>query len=416
MYMKEIFNASMLPVEAQRFIQENNLDYYFKYQLSEFVEGDNVGKNIRTSSRVANRKLTPDELTQFKQNIYETCLGGIGEEYFYNIVDNVINNIYNPKYDIVILCVKPNEVNASNKSNKQKETLYDRISGFLITEIGECNLPKYKNIPALNLICSNSKKNRMTGKLLMYMYLQALKRRNIPYGILELAGNYSNLPGFCLYNGFGFREDLSIKSGDEEDESKQPRCFPEKDTLTMICNLSKVSEQDILNVVKLQKKIYYENEDRSVPADPLCVRNPNPKDRKKERENKTYLNARINNFFKLVDYQLETPIESIKSSNPEYNAPEFNTKEKIIKHMMNKSKTGETIFIASNTNSNNNINNKNNEPNNKTNNKSNNKSNNNCQGSMCAIMGGKSRKLHKTKTPKQLKSKQSKTKKNRNKN
>ena len=30
----------------------------------------------------------------------------------------------------------------------------------------------------------------------MYMYLQSLKRRNAPYGILELAGNYGNLPGF----------------------------------------------------------------------------------------------------------------------------------------------------------------------------------------------------------------------------
>jgi hypothetical protein len=259
----------------------------------------------------------------------------------------------------------------------------------------------------------------MTGKLLMYMYLQALKRRNIPYGILELAGNYSNLPGFCLYNGFGFREDLSIKSGDEEDESKQPRCFPEKDTLTMICNLAKVSEQDILNVVKLQKKVYYENEDRSVPSDPLCVRNPNPKDRKKERENKNYLNARINNFFKLVDYQLETPIESIKSSNPEYNVPEFNTKEKIIKHMMNKSKTGETIFIASNTNSNS-----------KSNNNSNNNSKNSCQGSQCVIMGGKTYKSElqkRRRTQKniikskknihsRLKSKQNKTKKNKKRN
>ena len=114
-------------------------------------------------------------MTEFKENIYDTCLGGIGEEYFYNIVDNVINNIYNPKYDIVILCVKASTNNTNNTDNKNtknsnKQTLFDRISGFLITEIGECNLTQYKKIPALNLICSNSKKNRMTGKILMYMY------------------------------------------------------------------------------------------------------------------------------------------------------------------------------------------------------------------------------------------------------
>ena len=186
----------------------------------------------------------------------------------------------------------------------------------------------------------------------MYMYLQALKHRNIPYGLLELAGNYGNLPGFCLYNGFGFREDLSIKSGDEENENIQPRCFPEKDTLTMICDLTKVSTQDLLNMIMHQKKIYYAEEDRNVPADPLCLRNPNPQDRKKEREIKTYVNSRINNFFKLVDYQLDSSLEQIKNTNPEYDTPVFNTKEKVIKHMMNKSKSGETIFIAANSNSN----------------------------------------------------------------
>ena len=159
--MTEIFNASILPHQAQQFIESNNLEYYFKYQLPVFLESKN--QKQRTSARVANRKLTPQELTEFKENIYDTCLGGIGEEYFYNIVDNVINNIYNPKYDIVILCVKASTNNTNNTDNKNtknsnKQTLFDRISGFLITEIGECNLPQYKKIPALNLICSNSKK------------------------------------------------------------------------------------------------------------------------------------------------------------------------------------------------------------------------------------------------------------------
>ena len=268
---------------------------------------------------------------------------------------------------------------------------------------------------------------RFVKKILMYMYLQALKHRNIPYGLLELAGNYGNLPGFCLYNGFGFREDVSIKSGDEENDNIQPRCFPEKDTLTMICDLTKVSTQDLLNVIMHQKKIYYENEDRSTPADPLCLRNPNPQDRKKEREIKSYVNSRINNFFKLVDYQLDTTLDQIKRSNPEYNTPAFNTKEKIIKHMMNKSKSGERIFIATNSNSNSNTN-KN--INNNTNRKTTRNTNDNCQGSQCAIMGGKTRKskhqkrkrTHKNITKStqinhnKLKSKQNKTKKNKKRN
>ena len=69
--------------------------------------------------------------------------------------------------------------------------------------------------------------------------------------------------------------------------------------------------------------------------DPVCLRNPNPNDRKKEREIKRYVNSRVNNFFKLVDYQLDNSLEQIKRSNPEYDTPDFNTKEKVIKHMMN---------------------------------------------------------------------------------
>ena len=56
---------------------------------------------------------------------------------------------------------------------------------------------------------------------------------------------------FELYNGFGC-EDISIKSGDEVDETKFPRCFPEKDTLTMISNLNEISEEDLFLVLKKQ--------------------------------------------------------------------------------------------------------------------------------------------------------------------
>ena len=144
--MSAVFGAENIPSHAQKFIQENNLEYHFKYQLSNFIKPNT---NKRQSARVANRKLTTDELTQFKESIFETCLGGIGDEYFYHVIDSVIMNIYNSKYDIVILCVK---------DESSDQNIYDRIAGFLVTEIGECQLEKYNKIPALNLICSNSKK------------------------------------------------------------------------------------------------------------------------------------------------------------------------------------------------------------------------------------------------------------------
>ena len=79
--------------------------------------------------------------------------------------------------------------------------------------------------------------------------------------------------------------------------------------------------------------------------------------------------SRIENFHKLVDYQLDTPIDEIKQRNPEYQGSEFNTKESIIKHMMNKSKSGEHILLVSESN--------------------------NCEGPSCGIMRKKGNKENK---------------------
>ena len=81
-----------------------------------------------------------------------------------------------------------------------------------------------------------------------------------------MAGNYGNLPGFVYTMASDFEEDLSIKSGDEENENIQPRCFPEKDTLTMICDLTKINEQDLLNVIITKRRYIIRMKIESAPA------------------------------------------------------------------------------------------------------------------------------------------------------
>ena len=152
-------------------------------------------------------------------------LPGIGDIYF----SEIMRDLEFPTYDIVVIA----------DVEKSKKRIDQSIVAFLITEKSECkdadNL--YTDIPALKLICVSSRnKNRYTSRLLIFLYLYALKQSNYKYGLLELAGSYCNLSGLCLYNKFGFREDLSIKT---------QSCFPEIGTLSMVADLDKITYVDL---------------------------------------------------------------------------------------------------------------------------------------------------------------------------
>jgi hypothetical protein len=61
----------------------------------------------------------------------------------------------------------------------------------------------------LELICSGSVvKNG--GSFLLMMYLLALKYNNLTIGSLQVASGYENMNALCLYDKFGFREDVSL--------------------------------------------------------------------------------------------------------------------------------------------------------------------------------------------------------------
>lgn len=250
-------------------------------------------------------------------------LPGIGDSY----IESIIKNIDNPEYDIVFVLNTENE----------KKRIDQSIAGFIITEKSECkdkdNL--YTDIPALKLICVSSKnKNRYVSRLLVYLYLYSLKEANYRYGLLELAGSYCNLPGLCLYNKFGFREDLSIKTD---------TCFPEIGTLTMVADLHEISYKE------LEKALTSKSSDNvDIPdSEPLCS-----KTKKVETENdrqnliqdiQEKVKIRMENYDNILKLQNgELSLDEFENRYFDHNEKPIEVKE-AIKYLSKSSKQGKHI-------------------------------------------------------------------------
>jgi hypothetical protein len=95
----------------------------------------------------------------------------------------------------------------------------NKIVAFIISELGECQLPRARypiqDVWSINLICGGS--DGGNGAYLISLFLFSVivgsqMGKWPPIGVLELAGGYENTAGLCLYTKFGFRVDTSIRS------------------------------------------------------------------------------------------------------------------------------------------------------------------------------------------------------------
>ena len=186
-----------------------------------------------------NQKHALDTSESEKTKKYSIENAGIGEDYFNNVFDYTTteNLELRDNYDIVIVI----------RGNKESDIIPDNICGFMIIEYGECYSNENHEIPVLNLICTQANQGEPIGRILLYLYIYTLKYGDISYarGLLELANNYNNVGGLCLYNKFGFREDLSLKQKrllENEDkeyyEEGEEVCFPDNDTLPMYVDMN----------------------------------------------------------------------------------------------------------------------------------------------------------------------------------
>lgn len=134
----------------------------------------------------------------------------------------------------------------------------NRVCSILIAQYGECT--EYPNVWSIRLICSNDSvecKNNAT--ILLGAYCWCLKKKDHKIGLLELAGAYNNLPGYCSYFKFGFAEPKSLMNF---------KCTQfSKNNLPMITELKTMTFDDIIETVKLNKKI---REKREIKKPIIC--------------------------------------------------------------------------------------------------------------------------------------------------
>jgi len=84
---------------------------------------------------------------------------------------------------------------------------------------------------------------------LMGLYVYTIKKtpKMSQWGILEVAGNYTNISAFCLYHKFGFQHESYLIDD----------CFPGNSigNLPMILDISELTIKDIIDIVTNKLKL-----------------------------------------------------------------------------------------------------------------------------------------------------------------
>jgi hypothetical protein len=158
----------------------------------------------------------------------------IGQTYGINAVRRAVANA---KFDLLV-AIEPTPIPARTTLTASQHKL-DRIVGFIIAEYGECK--RKPTVWSINLICNRPNKNGFSIKCntLLGCFVYCIKNSTYTQeGVLELAGGYSNMPGFICYTKMGFNKDLSLFGRD---------CFRDFNNLPMICNLSQFTNETIIN-------------------------------------------------------------------------------------------------------------------------------------------------------------------------
>ena len=222
--MSGFFDSSSLPREAEQFINDSGYQLIFRDDL-----------HLLSTYVTRGAKKRPSDYRQYRDLLIKmasTCKGLINEGYMQNVFIKTTTEKFevNVNYDIVIIL----------KGTEKKDIMPLNIVGMVITEKGECR--SHPNIHVLNLLCTKGPTGSPIGRILMFVYVYTCMIKRLPLGLLELAGCYENKKGLCLYNKFGFREDISMK---------EQGCFPGDDTLAMYVDIRdrEMSEENMLDAL-----------------------------------------------------------------------------------------------------------------------------------------------------------------------
>jgi hypothetical protein len=169
----------------------------------------------------------------------------------------------------------------------------DTVCGILIAQKGECT--EYPTYWTVRLICNLAEpmcKNYGTKLLGLYMLMLVKMKEKDPinyqkYGVLELAGSYTNLAGYCAYSKLGFIENYDFEC----------EAFNENNLL-MTSNVDELTTEDIYNTIRENAR-FKQNKmtDRSEKTikRPICL-----------YENTKFKNSIINKLEELRSISLKT--------------------------------------------------------------------------------------------------------------
>lgn len=303
------FDKKIVPQNVLEFVNENGLQIVLRDQLTA----------LKDSSAL---KTSPSKSSQYKHlenQMFHVCNKMIGEDYFQRLFHKVFN--LNESFDFVIII----------KGVSEEDIQVKNVVGYMITEIGECPMQEYKDIPVLNLICTSSQ-GAPIGRILLFLYVFTLKKRLFSTGLLELANNYSNTAGLCLYNKFGFREYIPLKKS----------CFNDDfDTLPMIVHLDNPQMTEDAMITALVKSTNIP----VLPEQDLCVKGaingPNGIGQKKEikRRTKNFMNImKINELFNAAKSADQVLISENRKQN------ELTENDDILEELAKKM-TGNIIYV-----------------------------------------------------------------------
>lgn len=320
-----IFHKKIIPQNALEFIKTNGLQIILRDQLTTLRDTSNKASKHSSTLKTSPSKSSQD-YTHLEYQMFHVCHKMIGDDYFRRLFHKVFDNL-NESFDFVIII----------KGVSEEDIQVKNVVGYMITEIGECPMQEYKDIPVLNLICTSSSfssQGAPIGRILLFLYVFTLKQRHFSNGLLELANNYSNTAGLCLYNKFGFREYIPLKRS----------CFNDDfDTLPMIVHLDNPQMTEDAMIAALVKSTNIP----VLPEQDLCVKGaingPNGIGQKKEIKRRTdnFMNMmKINELFNAAKSADQLLISENRKQN------ELTENDDVLEELAKKTLAGKNIIYV----------------------------------------------------------------------
>jgi len=219
---------------------------------------------IRRQLSSSRKDLLSDEILKLlvstvckRPNSVGRMVEAIGRDYGISAIERLKTNTFD-----VLFAVDDqyNSVAAARSTDATAIKKMEHIVGFIILEYGECKTKP--TVWSVNLICTTTNIRRKTIKstLLLGAYLYCIRNSAFTKEcILELAGGYTNMPGFISYTRMGFKKDTSLYNNN---------CFEDFNNLPMsviVAGMSGLSDATIIDrSAGIQPHVTIRNGDQDV--------------------------------------------------------------------------------------------------------------------------------------------------------